>query len=60
MSLEELKMLAAASLLSGRIRTVTRNGGRTHEIQSPSIGEISEAVLVADQIWNEVCEDRKR
>ena len=58
MTLDELKMLAAASLLSGRIRTVTGNGGRTHGIEVPNSREISEAVTVAGEIWDEICEDR--
>lgn len=58
MELEDLKMLAAASLLSGSVFAGTSNGGRTSEIMAPSAKVITAAVEVAQRIWDEVCKQR--
>jgi hypothetical protein len=60
MELKDLKFLVAGSLLSGRIRESSHDGGRTQVIHSLSQLEIIEAVRVSQMIWEEVCrQDRE-
>jgi hypothetical protein len=54
MTLEELKMLAAATLLSGSVKQLVFTMG------TPTKDEISQAVIVAEQIWEEVCKEESR
>lgn len=54
MELEELKTLAAASLISGSVFSSSSNGGRTSEIMAPNAKTIATAVEVAGRIWEEV------
>ena len=54
MELEDLEMLAAASLLAGKINTSSSNGGRTWAVSKPNDEEIIQAVCTARQIWKEV------
>lgn len=58
MELEDLKMLAAASLMSGSVFMRTNDGGRTIEIVSPTDKVVTVAVEVAQKIWDEVCKQR--
>lgn len=64
MELNDLKMLAAASLLSGHVMTGSSDGGRTHFTVEPSPQDIAVAVSTAQRIWEEVLEqgraNRKR
>lgn len=54
MELEDLKMLAAASLMSGSVFAGSSNGGRTTDIMAPNNKTIEAAVEVAEKIWQEV------
>jgi hypothetical protein len=54
MELNDLKLLAAASLLSGKIHEISSDGGRTSHMTLPTRAEIESAVECAQKIWLEV------
>jgi len=59
MELEDLKMLAAASLLGGSVHKGLRSNPNTPPyIVEPSDMEIEAAVRVAGKIWEEVLSQR--
>lgn len=59
MELTDLKLLAAASLLSGSVFAATSDGGRNSTIMAPSAKVIASAVEVAQRIWDEVLRQEK-
>ena len=59
MEINDLLMLAAASLLSGSVFTQSEDGGRSHQTVEPTQKDIEVAVKVAASIWSEVCKQRE-